>query len=445
MNFVKNILNSTTRTMISVICLGILFWQNVQAQRATKEYSSDVATSWYNLQLYLIPTTSGFTPPVASRALGYSSLTLYESVVNGMPDYRSLVGILNEFKTIPKTESGKTYHWVLAANASQAAIIKRLYANTSKENMAKIDSLKGVYERKYQNDTDKETVLRSIKFGEEIAKAIFEYSKSDGGHEGYEKNFPKNYRNVTGACVWTPTDEHLIPLQPYWGTNRPFIKGNIDFDPPAPPRCEAGITSLMYAQALEVYSVGKNLTPEQTTIAKYWSDDAGSTFTPPGHAISIATQVVSKEKLRLDKAAEVFFKLGIADADAFISCWKCKFMHNVLRPISYIRTTIDRNWNTLLESPPFPEYTSGHASVSGAAAQVLSDLFGYNYHFTDKSHVARGFKPRSFDSFYEFADEAANSRLYGGIHYRNSNEQGLKNGKRIGKNVCELQFKVKGA
>ena len=150
MNFVKNILNSTTRTMISVICLGILFWQNVQAQRATKEYSSDVATSWYNLQLYLIPTTSGFTPPVASRALGYSSLTLYESVVNGMPDYRSLVGILNEFKTIPKTESGKTYHWVLAANASQAAIIKRLYANTSKENMAKIDSLKGVYERKYQ-------------------------------------------------------------------------------------------------------------------------------------------------------------------------------------------------------------------------------------------------------------------------------------------------------
>jgi PAP2 superfamily len=441
MFLVKNILLKIQKTLIMSVYFGILLWQNALAQRPTKEFSSEVATAWFNLQLYLIPNTQGFSPPVASRALGYSGLALYESIVNGTRDYQSLTGVLNEFKNVPKIESGKNYHWVLCANTAQATIIKSLYANTSKANLAKIDSLKGVFERKYQNEVDKETALRSMKFGEAIAKAIFDYSKTDGGHEGYEKNFPKDYKTTTGACVWTPTSEQQIPLQPNWGRNRPFVKGDSDFELPAPPRCEASISSVMYAQALEVYSVGKNLSSEQNLIARYWSDDAGKTFTPPGHAISITLQIVVNEKLKLDKAAEVFCKVSIAAADAFISCWKCKFMHNVLRPVSYIRTTIDRNWNPLLNTPPFPEYTSGHASVSGATAQVLSDLFGFNYHFTDNSHAVRGFKPRSFESFYDFADEAALSRLYGGIHYRNSNEQGLKNGKRIGKNVCDLKFK----
>jgi hypothetical protein len=442
MFILKNILPKIQKILTMSICFSVLLWQSVFAQRTTKEYPNEVATAWFNLQLYLIPNTYGFTPPVASRALGYSGLTLYESVVNGMPDYQSLTGVLNEFKTVPKIELGKNYHWILAANAAQSAIIKSLYANTSKINFVKIDSLKGVFERKYQNDVDKETALRSAKFGEAIAKAIFDYSKTDGGHEAYEKNFPKDYKVTTGACVWTPTGEHPIPLQPYWGKNRPFVKGDTDFELPIPPRCEASISSVMYAQALEVYSVGKNLNSEQTTIARFWSDDAGKTFTPPGHAIAITSQIVTNEKLRLDKTAEIFCKVSIAAADAFISCWKCKFIHNVLRPVSYIRTTIDRNWHPLLETPPFPEYTSGHASVSGATAQVLSDFFGFNYHFTDNSHVARGLKPRSFESFFEYADEAANSRLYGGIHYRNSNEQGLKNGKRIGKNVCDLKFKT---
>ncbi len=438
----RNILTMSKSVILFVIGLVMFVVESAFSQKPVKEYSNEVAVAWFNLQLGLIPTTQGFSPPVASRALGYCGLTLYESLVNGMPEYLSLTGVLNEFKTVPKIESGKTYHWILSANAAQAAIIKNLYANTSKANLAKIDSLKGVFERKYQNEVDKETALRSIKFGEAVAKAIFDYSKTDGGHEGYEKNFPKDYKPATGACVWTPTGEQQIPLQPNWGKNRPFVKGNSDFELPAPPRCEASISSLMYAQALEVYSVGKNLSAEQTLIAKYWSDDAGKTFTPPGHAVSIASQIITTEKLKLDRSAEVFCKIGIAAADAFISCWKCKFMHNVLRPVSYIRTTIDRTWQPILETPPFPEYTSGHASVSGATAQVLSDLFGFNYHFTDNSHAAKGFKPRSFDSFFEFADEAANSRLYGGIHYRNSNEQGLKNGKRIGKNVCELKFKT---
>jgi hypothetical protein len=441
MHIQQNISNRQRKNAILVFGFVMFMIEASFSQKLVKEYSNEMAVAWFNLQLGLIPKTPGFSPPVVSRALGYSGLTLYESLVNGMPEYQSLVGILNEFKSVPRIESGKAYHWILSANAAQAAIIKSLYANTAKVSFIKIDSLKGIFERKYQNEVDRETAFRSIKYGEAVAKAVFDYSKNDGGHEGYEKNFPKDYKPVTGACVWTPTGEQQIPLQPSWGKNRTFVKGDADFDLPIPPRCDASISSLLYSQALEVYSIGKNLSPEQTSIAKFWSDDAGKTFTPSGHAISIASQVMTIEKIKLDKAAEAYCKIGIASADAFISCWKCKFMHNILRPVSYIRTTIDRAWTPLLDTPPFPEYTSGHASVSGATAQVLSDLFGFNYRFTDNSHAAKGFKPRTFDSFFEFADEAANSRLYGGIHYRNSNEQGLKNGKRIGKNVCELKFK----
>lgn len=437
----QNTSNKPRKKAILVFSFFVFIIEAASSQKLVKEYSNEVAVAWFNLQLGLIPTTPGFSPPVASRALGYSGLTLYESLVNGMPEYQSLVGVLNEFKSVPRIESGKVYQWILSANAAQAAIIKSLYANTSKVNLLKIDSLKNFFERKYRNEVDKETAVRSIKYGEAVAKAVFDYSKNDGGHEGYEKNFPKDYRPVTAACVWTPVGEQQIPLQPNWGRNRTFVKGDADFELPSPPRCDAGISSLMYSQALEVYSIGKNISAEQTTIAKFWSDDAGKTFTPSGHAVSIASQVMEFEKLKLDKAAEAYCKICVAAADALISCWKCKFMHNVLRPVSYIRITIDRAWTPLLETPPFPEYTSGHASVSGATAQVLSDLFGFNYHFTDNSHASRGFKPRTFESFFEFADEAANSRLYGGIHYRNSNDQGLKNGMRIGKNVCELKFK----
>jgi hypothetical protein len=425
----------------TLLSLFILLCQNLSAQRyQTKTFSNQFAIDWFTLQLKLIRTTQGFSPPVTSRALGYSGLTLYESVLNGTTDYQSLTGVLNEFKSIPKTESGKDYHWVLVANTAQSTILKSLYANASKQNLASIDSLASIYQNKYR-DIDKETLNRSVKYGEAVAKAIFDYSKSDGGHEGYSKNFPKDYKVATGACFWTPTAEGMQALQPFWGKNRTFVKGNADYDLPMPPRCDAGLSSTMYSQALEVYSTGRNLSAEQKEIAIFWADDAGKTFTPPGHAMSIAMQIIKKENLSLDKAAELICKMGIAASDAFVSCWKCKYMHNVLRPVSYIRTTIDRNWTPLLDTPPFPEYTSGHSSVSGATAQVLSDVFGFNYAFTDNSHADRGLKPRSFESFFDFANEAAISRLYGGIHYRNSNDEGLKNGRRIGKAVCALKFK----
>lgn len=428
------------------IFLILIFALNLQifGQLNVASKPNDVATQWFEFQLEIIPQTPGFTPPVVARALGYSGLTLYESVVHGMPNYISMAGIVQDLEKLPKPEQNKEYQWEVVANTAQSYICKEIYAKNYKANVPKIDDFRNKIDLPLKQKTTEQVYKNSVKYGEELAKAIYQYSKTDGADEAEKNNFPKNYKTNTGSCMWIPVGEQLA-LQPYWGKNRTFIKGNADFELPAPPKCEVGNSSLLYVQALEVYSVGKNLTQEQKDIALFWSDDPGKTFTPPGHGISIATQLIKKENLSLEKAAELYCRLGIAVSDAFVSCWKCKYMHNILRPVTFIQTTIDPNWRAFLDNPPFPEYTSGHGTVSGAIAMVLSDTFGYNYAFVDNSHQNRGLKPRSYDSFLEFAQEAALSRLYGGIHYRMSNDEGLKNGKRIGKTICELKLKMKAS
>lgn len=421
--------------------LAVLFFPiALFGQKDLGEYPHDLASKWFKLEVSMVPNTPGFTPPVTARVFGYSGLTLYESIVHGSSKYNSLVGKLNEFDKMPQPTMGKSYNWLLVANTAQAEIIRLLFANTSTKYKVEIDFLEKTLERKYTQSSSAEEIKRSKKFGNEIAQAIFDYSKTDGGHEAYKHNFPKEYKLAPGSCMWVPVGNQEA-LQPYWGENRTFVKNNANFDMPPPPRCEIGNSSLLYAQALEVYSVSKNLTAEQKEIAQFWSDDPGKTFTPPGHGVSIANQLVINENLSLDKAAEVYCRVGLAAHDAFISCWKCKYKYNLLRPVTFIQTSIDPSWNAYLDNPPFPEYTSGHGTVSGAIAIVLSDMFGYNYSFTDHSHEKNGLKPRTFESFLAYANEAALSRLYGGIHYRMSNEKGLENGKRIGRAICDLPLK----
>ena len=201
------------------------------------------------------------------------------------------------------------------------------------------------------------------------------------------------------------------------------------------------LLQLVLLEALEVYQTVKNLTAEQQEIARYWSDDAGKTGTPPGHAISVLTQVVRDQHLSLDAAAEAYARLGIAEADAFISCWQTKFATNVVRPITYINQVIDPSWTSPITTPPFPEYTSGHSVQSAAAATVLTALFGDDLAFTDHTHDALGFAPRSYSSFFDMANEAAMSRLYGGIHYRSAIDAGLEQGQCIGQRVVALKFR----
>lgn len=415
--------------------------------KKSSEYDAKITTNWYNHTLKMVSSTSGYTPPVAARNFGYIGLALYESTRPGS-DYKTLAGQLTGLTTLPKPENGKEYHWPSAANAALAAI-NTLFFPLPQAKKNYVDSIATI--RKFYHDdfiklgTNAEVVERSEKFGETIAKAIFEWSKTDViGHEAYLKNFPAGYEVPTTLGSWEPTSTQLTPLQPYWGNVRAFVPGSIASANPAPPIAfSAEKTSAFYAQAFAVYDSFKKQTTEEKKIALYWAD-GGGTITPPGHSIAIAGQLITEKNEKLDRAAEMYVRVGMAVADAFICCWKVKYKYNVLRPVTYIQKYIDPAWKPTIATPPFPEYTSGHSSQAGAVAYTLMSIYGKELPFTDKTHEKRNDidgAPRSYASFMEMAEEAAKSRLYGGIHFPMGNTEGLLIGLKIGKVHETLRLK----
>ena len=414
----------------------------------TEVQDAQIAHDWFDKFRYLTKNCAGFTPPVASRAFGYAGVSLYEAVVPGMPQYQSLQGQLQNMPKITAPDLTLEYNWAIAANAAMAYVARNYYANMSNALFAEVQQLEDRYYTivTETNGLSQATIERSKKWGQEAARIVFEWSKTDGGHEGYTKNFPTTYKPPVGLGLWVPTFPKYQPaLHPFWGANRTFIEKSSDISQPtAPLTYSEDTSSTFYKEAYLVYSTVKNIQPEEKIIAQFWSDDPGQPGTPPGHSVAIATQIMKKEGFNLAKSAETYSKVGIAVADAFISCWRWKFVHNYVRPITFIRAKIDPTFVSLLETPPFPEYTSGHSVQSGATAKVLTEIFGSNYAFSDSTHVSRTDiigAPRAFKSFYDFAAEAAISRLYGGIHYREAIEKGVEQGVKIGVEVNKLKFR----
>lgn len=409
------------------------------------KYNSTVPVNWIQLQLLLVAKTPGWTPPVASRAFGYVGVAVYEAVVPGMADHRSLVGQLNDFTSVPQVEAGKEYNWAIVANAALARITKSLWGNATDAMKSSIDSLEAANLAINSPNSSQEIIDRSVAHGRAVADAVFTWSKSDNGDAGYTKNFPASYVSPTGKdSLWVPTSAQLIPLQPYWGQNRPFVlpKGgdpNIGIDPGVPISYSTDPSSAFYKEANEVYTTGKALTTEQKNIALFWADGSG-TCTPPGHSMSILCQCFQLENSKLDFAVEAYAKMGIGQADAFISCWATKYKYNLLRPITYIKKYIDSTFTTEIATPPFPEYTSGHSTQSGAMSVIMTQVMGSNFTFTDHTHDAESLSSRTYPSFEAAAQETALSRLYGGIHFRAANERGLTVGKAVGQKVLALKF-----
>ena len=421
--------------------------EQIFVSKPTEYYGAQVANDWVDMFRNLTKKTAGYTPPVASRAFGYVGVTIYETVVPGMPQYQSLATQLTQMPAIASPDLSQEYNWSIAANAAMSYLALNLYPTAPADQLTAILKLETESLDRLKVGVGQDIITRSKEWGLTVAKTIFEWSKTDGGHEGYSKNFPATYTPPTGnGGMWVSTfPAFQKAMQPFWGNNRTFIPQcaeNTQPDAPAPFSEDVNSTFMMQAQ--ETYSVGINATPEQKLIANYWSDDPGVPGTPPGHLVAVATQVIQKENFNLAKAAEAYAKVGIGVSDAFVSCWKCKYQHNYVRPISYIRTKIDANWVSLLTTPPFPEYTSGHSVASGAASKILTDLFGTPYEFTDKTHEKRtdiDGTPRTFRSFNDMAAEAAISRLYGGIHFREAIAKGVDQGVRVGTEVGKLKFK----
>jgi membrane-associated phospholipid phosphatase len=407
------------------------------------QYDSYVINTWYQLMLKLTIETPGHVPPVAARNFAYTGVALYESLQDGMhPGHHSLAGQLNGLTAVPERDHGNSYAPPVIANAALARMVRNLFANASSANLARIDSLEAANHAMYASQFNVHIVNRSRDYGRAVADAIFNWSATDGGYQAYLNLFPTTYIPPTGDAFWIATPPAFqSALLPYWGNNRPFLTANAagPIDPPAHPVFSTDVNSSFYSYANQVYTTVNNLTTEQQTIANYWAD-GGGTFSPPGHNVAIVLQMIRNTNMDLASAAILLAKTGIAENDAGIVCWRAKFSTNLLRPVTYIRNYIDANWLPFIATPPFPTYTSGHSTFSGAAAKILTMELGENFSFTDSTKIPYGFAPRSFSSFQAAAQEAALSRLYGGIHYAFDNENGFHCGELVALNIENLNW-----
>lgn len=420
------------------------------APKATADYTAGVATEWFQLALTLTQQTPGFSPPVASRALAYLALALYESVAPGMPAFRSLAGQLNELESLPTTQLDEPLHWPTVSNAAMATMARMMFSNASAENLQRIELLERSLPLKYPQDFDPTQLTaditnRSQTYGKLMAMAILTWARTDGGHEGWGplRRNQANYVPPSGPGAWSATAPTFAPpLLPWWGEVRTFaLQGSNECAAPPPPPYSEDTSSTFYKDGLEVYTISTQATLEQRQFALYWADDPVKTPTPAGHWVFIATDLLKLRKASLAEAAHVYAQLNLAMADAFIAAWHTKFQLSVLRPVTYIQLVVDSNWvPELMHTPPFPEYPSGHSVQSSAAAAVMNRVFGANTRFIDNTHNDRGWGPRTFNSFQQAADEAALSRLYAGIHYRFGVRGGQVQGVCVASKVLKLQF-----
>ncbi len=413
--------------------------------REAAQFASGALVEWMDLAQFVVKSET-LPPTSASRLYVYASIALYEGAIVGNPAYRSLGGQLNGLAALPAPDplpSVEPYDPATVANRACAVVVRGLapgmYLPTSTTgpfaNQA-INSTEQVWNARRQQAVATDVWQRSFDHGDAIGNAILAWANADGW--ATVNPAQNTYVPPIGPGLWIPTPSAFRrALHPDWGDMRPFVvASSVEFAPPPPPPYSTDPASQLYAEEREVYDAVNNLTDEQRAIAIFWADNPGETSTPPGHWVSIVSQLCVEDDLAPEVAAEAYARVSIAMADAFITCWKAKFTYNQLRPITYIQENFDRDWQTIVGTPPFPDYLSGHSTESGAASTVLADLLGER-EFADWTHYARGLGVRFFDSFADAAAEVADSRLYAGIHIRSANEIGLEVGVDIGRAVAD--------
>ena len=382
---------------------------------------------------------NNFPPMIASRNYAYASIAAFECVAAGDTNYISLAGQIKHMPAMPKPAT-RDIDFSLAA---LLAFTKVGNAVTFPEG-SMMD---------YYNDLTKEAkkaglpavvVENTIAFSDSVAAAIMRWSKKDNYAQTRTAERYTVLYNVPGR--WTPTPPmYGTAVEPHWNQIRTMVIDSASqFRPVAPPQCDPENKNSEYCKALmEVKTIGENLTDEQKHIADFWDDNpfkmnvtghvmfVTKKFSPPGHWMNIVGIGAKAANADFKTTVAAYAETAIALYDAFISCWDEKFRSNYVRPETEINK-IDENWHPYIQTPPFPSYTSGHATNSAAAAEIMTRWFGDNLSFTDTSLLEFGIKNREIKSFRGAAQEAAMSRLYGGIHYRFDNDNGAIAGKKLG-------------
>lgn len=385
-----------------------------------------------------------FTPPVASRIYVYSSLASYEAIRHSQTNAPSIAAKLNGFAPMPVPEPGKKYNFTLAATKAFFSVVRKV-------KVFSVDSLTNYEQSTYQQFElmlDKETYDRSVAFGETVAAVVLARASKDGyaASRGKPKHLGSNE-----AGKWRPTPpDYMDGVEWCWNTMKPMVLDSASqFMPPRPPAYSKDSNSLFYKYVKEVFSISNNITEEQKTIAKYWDDNpfvvehaghmvfANKKITPGGHWMGIAAIAARQSKVDPVKVAQTYCLTAVALFDGFISCWDEKYRSNVVRPVTVINEWFDPAWSPFLQTPPFPEYSSGHSTITASAAVVLEALYGTNFSFQDTSDLRYIGMQRHFNSFSEAAAEASISRVYGGIHYRSGVDAGADQGKKVGKLIVD--------
>ena len=380
-----------------------------------------------------------FSPPVASRVYLYPSVAAYEIMAYFNSDnFNSLKGQVKELRNIPIPEN-PNIDPNLAAIFSFNQVGKALIFSEKKMEIFETN-----FDNKLKDFGVPSRVINASKeYADKVSKSILDWASKDMYSQ--TRTFPK-YSILEGDRFWKPTPpDYMDGIEPHWPKIRTMVLDSSNQFPPKDPiPFDLKKGSPFHKQLMEVYQVTNSLTEEQTNIAKFWDCNpyvshhkghamfATKKITPGGHWIGITAVATRKAKSSFEDTINAYVNVSIALFDAFISCWDEKWETLVVRPETLINQYYDEEWLPLLQTPPFPEYTSGHSVISRAAALTLTDLFGENFDFVDTTEVSYGLPSRSYKSFIDASDEAAISRLYGGIHYMMAITEGVAQGQNVG-------------
>lgn len=442
-----------------------------------------IVSDWMR-RTFVVARVERLNPVVTSRLSAYVAIALYEATAAFSDSLTSLAGQLNGLEPLPVPATGAFHDRTIVAAAAQRAVFRALLPDAFPTTLREIDALvDSQVARRMRGGVKPDVRDRSLAYGDRLGNAISEWAARDGFDSVRARPFKPSLR--PGEWVNTTADEeinvqalsmesdyvalknpaasldpamgaerglfmnrpkrpgattgNLNPtraLEPWWGDMRTFAVKSADDCRVAPPvPYSEDRRSPFYAQAKAVYDSTAREGPLRQT-AFFWADNPAETGTPAAHWVSIMSSVVQGRKLGLERAAEVHALTSLAIADAFISGWRDKYRWNVVRPVTYIRRVIDSTWSPVVVTPPFPEYPSGHSIQSGAAAEILSRVLG-DAAFEDSTQVSIGHAPRKYRTFREASEEAARSRIYGGIHYPMAVWSGLDQGRCVANKVLE--------
>ncbi len=428
----------------SCICCLILSACRQQSNpEALNKFCESKLAEW-NQHLTRVIISDIYTAPVCSRIYALTSIAAYEALRPAYKNYPSYAGRLNGLNPLPLPVQQKKYNYQLAAIIAFSTVAQKMVFN--------VDAVKEV-EKDFLSEVAKlnindEEVDSSISFGRATGNHIIEWA----GKDGYlQRNALPAYIVTKEPGRWQPTPPgYADAIETNWKMLRPLLLDTCSqFRPVAPTKYDTLKSSAFYKESLQVFDKVNNFAAGDSATAWYWDDNPNTSITdghityflqknsPAGHWIHIAYSVAKKENYDVIKTMALVSTTAIAIYDAFVSCWDAKFTYNYVRPETFINQYIDKDWSPLIQTPPFPEYPSGHSVVSSSAATVLTQMVGSNYAFTDSAEVPFGRPTRHFNSFYEAADQASISRLYGGIHFITAITNGKEEGRKLGAFVID--------